>query len=291
MILNKTPTTSYPLQPRQDDKRLKRPVRFIARRATAHMRVLPDFLLVGGMKCGTSSMFRSLSRHSMIEPPFRKEVHYFSTGWQQGKSHSWYRAHFPRKSSVHDGSITGEACPAYLFHPTAMARCAMVVPDARIIVILRDPVERAISHYFHEVRMGRERLTIDKAMAVEEERMASISPGSECHDRAAAEMYLHASYKAQGIYVDQLERLYASYPASRVLVMKSEEIFVSPQQEVERALAFLGLEHERDPAGFPAANTGTNREPVSNDLIERLRGYFAPHNARLSAMLGSRFTW
>lgn len=132
----------YPLNPRTDDQRLKRRRKFWLNRLTARRRALPDFLLVGEMKSGTSSLFHYLQMHPLVAPPVRKEVHFFTIGYSKGAG--WYRAHFPLKSNIPAGGITGEGCPGYFFAPGVEHRIHDLLPNARLIVLLRDPVERAI---------------------------------------------------------------------------------------------------------------------------------------------------
>ncbi|MEJ2557594.1 MAG: sulfotransferase domain-containing protein, partial [Anaerolineae bacterium] len=124
---------------------------------TRFMRVLPDFLIIGAQKCGTDSLFRYLGGHPCIKLASSKEAHYFDLKFDKGIN--WYRSHFPLipyKYSVKrlrkQDLITGEATPYYLFHPHAPGRAAAIVPHVKLIVLLRNPADRAYSHYNHEVK-------------------------------------------------------------------------------------------------------------------------------------------
>src|SRR5215470_750369 len=137
-----------------------RSARFAARRATASARALPDFLIIGAQKAGTTSLYAYLTAHRDVRPAGRKEVHYFDLGFTAGAElgEGWYRSMFPLRARLAlDGRRTGrpvrtgEASPYYLFHPAAPQRAAALVPEARLLVLVRDPVERAWSHYRHEV--------------------------------------------------------------------------------------------------------------------------------------------
>ena len=226
-----------PLRSRSDDRRLVRGRAFRRRRLTAPLRAVPDFFVVGAMKSGTSSLFHYLCQHPLVAAPLRKEVHYFSHGRHLGKTDGWYRAHFPLRVRMAPGAITGEATPDYMYDPEVPARLAAMAPRARLIVILRDPVERAISHYHHEVRMGREYLPIEEAMAVEEERLASArAAGPE-----GRETWMHACYKARGRYAEQIERLRATFPPERILILGNNLLFRDPEQVMAQTLGFLGL--------------------------------------------------
>ena len=243
------------------------------------------------MKCGTSSLFRYLAQHPQVVPPVRKELHYFSLGEQQNKDFAWYRAHFPLRLSKPSGHITGEGCPAYLFHPTAIESAARALPEARIILLLRDPVERAISHYYHEVRMGREYLPIEQAMEVEEKRLGALPQDLHQADAHEIETYMHASYKKQGTYADHIEHLFQFYPRDQVLVVKSEDFFQDTASWLKDIMMFLGI--SPDPAGLnlKPKNVGDNKARSDPALIAELRAFFAPHEKRLKDLVGHQFAW
>jgi len=280
-------TTSYPMHARRNDRRLQRDRGFIRRLASAPLRALPDFLIVGTMKSGTSSLFRYLVQHPDIAPPLRKEIHYFSHGAPRGKGVQWYRAHFPMRHRLRGGQITGEATPNYSFQPGALELAHRLLGDIRVIMLLRNPVERAISHYYHQVRMGRERLPLDLALEVEEERLASADLATE----AGRELYANASYKARGIYVEQLSRIYQVFGRENCLVLQSEAMFADPITHVNRTLGFLGVAPCPAEMDLSPQNVGANRKGAPREVTEQLARYFAPHNERLYELLGQRLNW
>jgi hypothetical protein len=134
-------------------------------RATSFARPLPDFLILGAQKAGTTALYAYLRWHPEITGPSWKEVSYFDRHYRRGLS--WYRGHFPIGAG---DRLVGEASPGYLFHPLAPERVRATVPDAKLIALLRDPVDRALSHYHHEVALGREPLSFDEALEAEPER-------------------------------------------------------------------------------------------------------------------------
>lgn len=170
---------------------------------------LPTFLIIGAQRCGTTSLYDSLTGHPSILPALRKELHYFDNNYD--KCLEWYKAFFPLRlpretNSTANPPLRGEATPYYIFHPRAHQRIADVLPNAKLIVVLRNPVDRAYSHYWHEVRMGYEHLSFEEAIAKESERT-----GREVHDLLRDEQYRsvehqHFSYLNRGIYHQQLRR-------------------------------------------------------------------------------------
>src|SRR5436189_26280 len=125
------------------------------------MRPLPDFLILGAQKAGTTALYAYLRWHPQVTGPSFKEVSFFDRHYARGER--WYRAHLP----VRRRAVVGEASPSYLFHPLAPERVARMLPEARLIALLRNPVDRAFSHYQHEVALGREQLSFEDALAGE----------------------------------------------------------------------------------------------------------------------------
>ena len=211
---------------------------------TGRWRALPDALVIGAQRAGTSSLYRWLGDHPGVAPSFRKEVEYFSRYWARGED--WYRAHFEVRAGRRH--LRFEATPDYLFHPLAAARAASVVPDARIVVLLRDPVARAWSHYRHMVRLGYETLPFADALAAEESRCAGDMEALAAdpdHDARALLLY---SYAARGHYADQLARWCAVYPECRILLLPSADLFGDAPGAYAKVLEFLDLDPWSPPA-------------------------------------------
>jgi hypothetical protein len=208
-----------------------------ARTPTGGLRRLPDALVIGAQRCGTSSLYRYLGRHPDVAPSLRKEVEYFSRRFDRGER--WYRAHFALANGRR--RLAFEATPDYLFHPLAAERAAAVVPGARLVVMLRDPVDRAWSHYHHMVALGHEPLDFESAIAAEDERCASDRArlaADPSHDPVALLRY---SYAARGRYADQLAGWRARFAEERMLIVRSEDFFAAPGPVFGRIVEFLGL--------------------------------------------------
>ncbi|QBR91182.1 sulfotransferase [Nocardioides euryhalodurans] len=194
----------------------------------------PSFIIAGAMRSGTTALTSWLRLHPGVHMSSTKEVHFFDRHYDLGWP--WYAEHF---AGAPPGSATGEATPNYLYHPEAVTRMATDVPAARIVVLLRDPIARAHSHYLQRLTRGGEELSFGDALAAERERLAS---GDEL-DRA------HFSYADRGHYLGQLERLLEHYPREAVSIHLFEDLRDSPV-EVFRAIAdFIGV----DPTTVPEA--------------------------------------
>jgi hypothetical protein len=265
------------------------------RRVSSRARVLPDFVVIGAQKSGTTSLYRYLTAHPSIVGAATKEVHYFDVNHRRGVD--WYRSNFPPRrrlerltSRLGRRAMTGEASPYYLFHPHVPQRMHELLPDAKLIVLLRDPVERAISHHNHEVQDGFETLPLAEAIEAEERRLPR-SPDVLARDEPspAAFSHRHHSYLSRGRYAEQLEVWFALYPRERFLIMESRELFDEPPAAVARTLAFLDLPpHEL--SSYDNLSSRAKGE-IAPDLRRRLYEYFAPHNRRLYELLGTDFRW
>ncbi|MET7709572.1 sulfotransferase [Micromonospora sp. NPDC005413] len=247
---------------------------------------LPDFLVIGGQRCGTTSLYHHLAAHPRVRVATGKELQYFSV--HHGRGTRWYRGHFPRLAP---DERTFEASPYYLFHPSVPSRVAATLPEARFVALLRDPVQRAYSHYLHTRSYGAEPLSFADALDAEEDRLARAMRGGP-DTRAAHSALRNHSYAARGRYAEQLERWFAHVPRERIHVTRTEDLNVDPAGTYGEILSFLDL-----PAFTPEAFTRHTRRvddgtsQLTPDLRDRLTEHFKPHNARLAALLGWPDPW
>jgi hypothetical protein len=252
-------------------------------RATASVRPLPNFLILGAQKAGTTALYAYLRWHPQVTGPSFKEVSFFDRHYARGER--WYRAHFPARRRA----AVGEASPSYLLHPLAPERIARLLPDARLIALLRNPVDRAFSHYQHEVALCREPLSFEDAVAAEDERLR----GEVEHMLRDRAYFSHAwwnyTYVARGRYAEQLERWYAAFPRERLLVLFTEELAQDPGATYRRVLEFLGLE-PRDLPSYPRIFE-REYEQMHAETRAQLERTFAEPNRRLQALLGRELPW
>jgi hypothetical protein len=262
------------------------------RLATAPVRTLPDFLIIGAQKCGTTFLYQLLVQHPRVKPSFAKEVHYFDLNFRKGDD--WYRSHFPLQTRNIRKYITGEASPYYLFHPHAPRRASAVVPDAKLVVLLRNPVDRAYSHYQHQVKRvteGQTPETLPFEEAIEVEKR--ILPG-EVSRMLQNEYYVSSahrtrSYLSRGIYIDQLLAWSRFFQKKQLLILKSEDLFSDTTTVLERMLAFLEIPHwAPETYSIPNKREYTGLSPL---IRQRLDEYYKPHNQRLYEYLGVDFGW
>jgi hypothetical protein len=260
-------------------------------------RSLPDYVIIGAQKAGTTSLQKALARHPDVSPSLVKEIHYFDLHYERGEG--WYRAHFcteaERAHAERRGHpiVTGEATPFYLAHPLIAERAAHTIPDARLIVLVRDPVERAHSHYAHEVRLGREHAAIQDAFAHE------LTLGPDTGRRDPTDMdtrtLWHRSYLYRGLYAKQLAAWLARFRPDQLLVLRSEDYFAEPARTLDQVCTFLQVRKVSDlahPEAFDVHhNRGEPRAPLPLTLRKQLEAYFAGPNRALEDLLGRKMGW
>lgn len=265
----------------------------IFRRLTGFARVLPDFLILGVQKAGTTTLYNNLVRHHHVHQADIKEVHYFDTNWERGEN--WYRAHFALKNEKNKALkngvpwLTGEGSPYYIFHPLAPGRVKKVCPNARMIIILRNPVDRAYSHYHHEKRKGREPLTFEEALADEDSRLLGEADRIMSGGVSTSFAHQHYSYKTRGYYVDQLEKWFAQFPREQFLIIENSELSRNLQSTFDQVCTFLGI----DPVEIeqPRIKNVGSYEPMNPETRSQLVEHFAPYNQKLYALLGTDYGW
>jgi hypothetical protein len=258
-------------------KTLRRPIlnamvslKLKVRSLSAENRVLPDFIIIGAQKCGTSTLYKALLQHpNIVAPiniiaPIKKEIHFVDIPQNYSKGTRWYKTHFPSnfyrnlyKKVLHREFITGESSPGYLYFPHVSKRMKALLPNVKIIVMLRNPVDRAYSHYVHIFRPLKENLSFEEAVLKEEERIGEGFEMMRKNENFWDQNVARYGYKSRGIYAQVLD--------------------------------FLGL-----PKFMPKSyrkKTYPHYEKIKKDTRKKLVSYFKTHNERLYDLIGERFDW
>jgi len=266
-----------------------------AGRPAQRARLLPSFLIVGAERCGTTSMFDVLQQHPAIfgTTMRKKEVHFFDVAYDRGLG--WYQSQFPlaltaRLSARGAGTapVTFEASPYYMFHPLAPGRIERDLPGVRLLVLLRDPVERAYSAHANHVGHGLETESFERALELEDSRLAGETEKIIANPSYNSYSHRHHSYRIRGHYADQLEALEKVFGRDRILVIDSDDFFANPGPAYDQVLNFLGLPgHTPD---FTPQNARP-RSPMPEQIRAELEEHYRPHDERLAAWLGREPSW
>lgn len=262
---------------------------------TSGARIFPNYIVIGAQRCGTTSLYRNLIKHPCIAFSLFKETNFFDENFENGIR--WYLAHFPSisyrnyvKKLRGQDIVTGEASPNYFFHPHVPSRIFETVPKVKLIVMLRNPVERAYSHFWHEVKAGAETLSFDDAINREEKRLQGEMQRMLDDKSYYSFNYNHYSYLSRGIYVDQLKTWMKFFPQEQILVINSADFYKDSPRIFIKVLEFLNLPNWL-PKEFKRFNVGQKKEKMSSATRQRLIEFFEPHNKRLYSYLGKDFAW
>lgn len=259
-------------------------------------RVLPDLLIIGAMKSGTTTLFQMLSEHPGFMPPSTKEIQFFNNPRNFDRGPAWYRAHFPsrrkmlrRSEQLGYRAATGEATPS-MHIPMYAENAARIVPNARLVVSLRDPVERAWSHYQHMRRHFRPERN-GFAGAIEQDLewyRQGLELTTENHARLAPKL-VNRNYVQRGHYADQIEHWLRFFPRRQFLFLNFDAWKRAPGETVNDIARFTGLPvHDfRERRANAGGYAGAMPESCRQLLVEHYR----PHNRRLFELLGEDWGW
>ncbi|MGI9609854.1 MAG: sulfotransferase family protein [Acidimicrobiia bacterium] len=245
------------------------------RRLTSPIRALPDFLLIGGMRCGTTSVTSWLKLHPEVGGSTVREVHYFDRYYDRGTN--WYRSHFDYRKTRR---LTFEKSASYMLVPGTAGRAAALLPDARLVAIVREPAQRAWSHYRWRSNNGNESRTFREA--VESELSGPLVTPSYPSDRQ------DMPYVAAGRYASQLAPWIESYGPESLLIIDSHRLFEDPEPQLKRLCDHIGL--DRGVAPFVRRNQSPAEKPDSG-IIRLLREHYAESDRRLADMMGESPSW
>lgn len=268
-------------------------------RPTAGARMLPTFLIAGAARSGSASVFRALSEHPAVGQPFprgSREVHFFDNNY--GRGLGWYQSHFPFRAQMDRAArAVGVKAPLafesgiyYMFHPLAPERIKRDLPDAKLLVLLRDPVERAFSMHSHSVSFGYETETFERALELEDDRLAGQAEAMVADPTYYSFSHQHHSYRTRGRYIEQLEHLERVFGRDRIHVVDSMDFWASPVPVYDGILGFLGLPNVGYP-DFQHMNARARAAAMPDPVRAALEEHYRPYNERLATWLGQEPSW
>ena len=257
--------------------------------------VLPDFIIFGVSRSGTTSLYQYLSQHPNIEPSVVKELRFFDMYFDRGIN--WYRMNFPSKwqkfvftKLKHKKFITGEASGAYLQNPHTPKRIHNLNPNMKLILLLRNPVDRAFSHYIRKIKNGSEKLSFEEVIEKEKSRINGEHEKMEKNEKYYSPIYHSLAYITTGLYAIRLKHWLKYFSMRQILILENGEFLREPEKVYNQAIKFLDL---------PEWKLSTYRKFSKQDLNiemnpktrEKLLEYCKPFNEELYSLIGKRFDW
>lgn len=270
--------------PVRTKRQLKR-VWWQARIPTARWRSLPDFIVIGAQKAGTTSLFRFLTALPQVARPFGQEPVFFSHEIKFARGTDEYRASFPLNARLNH-RITGEASGEYLYYPDAPERIGKLVPHVRLIAVLRNPVDRTISQYFHNVKLGLEELSLEEAIQRELTWQRESNPVTGPPHRRFGVLGGGRAYLGRSMYAQHLSRWFDRFDGSQILIVEAESLFEDPAATTATVCDFLELPRPENQK-YSRHNAGL-RSSVDSDLSAWLNSTFSAPNRELDQLLRAR---
>jgi len=238
----------------------------------------PHFIIIGQAKCGTTSLYSYLTQHPQILPALLKEINFWQSKSNFPRGLDWYLSYFI-PIGKETNFITGEATTRYLDSPEAAQRLVQVFPKMKLIVLLRNPVNRAISEYYMFFRTGSEKRSLKTAVFAELEAL------TQQREIELNELY----YLSPSVYINSISRWMELFPQEQFLILRSEDLFADPDTTVNQVFQFLGVEPYQLQE-YPKKNSG-NYPPISQSMHRTLSDYFRPYNQQLEEYLDRKFNW
>jgi hypothetical protein len=258
---------------------------------TSSLRVLPNFIIIGSMKSGTTSLYYNICQHPCVLKAAYDEIGFFDSNYNLGLN--WYRSMFPTKKKMEgirlkEGiSITGEDTPFYFWNPSAAKRIKDILPNIKLISILRNPIDRAYSEYqdlaitdtnfpsFEEMIDDEIETRVYDELIITEENFETFNQKK--------------SYLLKGIYVDQLKIWNRLFARKQILTISSEDLKLNPQETLKTIFEFLNLSNYK--IETPQYKKQKKYVAMNPETREKLIEFYKPHNERLFKFMGKKFDW
>ncbi len=253
---------------------------------TSSMRVLPDFFIIGAVRSGTTSMYHYLDEHPSIVKSAYDELGFFDDNFRLGWA--WYRTLFPTNITKRivkrktGNFLTFDDTPFYVYNEDVAKKIKNYFPKTKLIIILRNPIDRAYSNYHLGVRMGDEKRTFDQAIDEEIQKIAK-------YNEIEMDDYISQSYLGRGIYAKQLEIWLKYFPAAVIKILESDRFSNNTEETMNEVFEFLDLpDHnirnleKKNVAEYP---------PMKTETRQKLCDFFSEYNEKLYDMLNVRYDW
>ena len=258
---------------------------------TGPFRVLPDFIIIGSMKCGTTSLYYDICEHPCASPAAYDEIGFFDSNFHLGLN--WYRSMFPTKRRIEDirrkegVAITGEDTPFYFWNPVAAKRIQKLLPNIKLITILRNPIDRAYSEY--QDLVSSESNSPSFETFIENEINTRRKDSSLITEENFEIFNQKNSYLLKGVYVDQLKIWAGLFPKEQIFTLSTENLNSEPITALESVFQYLNL------PDYKIKNIQHQKQkkyvPMNSQTRKILIEFFKPHNERLFKFIGKKFEW
>ena len=259
---------------------------------TSSSRALPNFIIIGAVRCGTTSLYQNICEHPNVISAKQDEIGFFDSNFHLGLN--WYKSFFPKNDELKKlkeekgVGITGEDTPFYLWNELVCDRILKTVPDCKLIIILRNPVNRAYSNYQLSIRNGKENLSFKEVIDIEKKQLAN--DGIYLDNKINLGKFKHPrSNLIKGWYYEQVKMWIEKFPQNQILVISTEELENKPQETMDIVFNFLKLPKYKMKQ-FQKLKF-VKYQNMNYETKKELLKYFEPKNERLFSLINKEFNW
>ena len=258
---------------------------------TGPLRVLPDFIIIGSMKCGTTSLYYDICEHPCASPAAYDEIGFFDSNFHLGLN--WYRSMFPTKRQIEgvrrkEGvAITGEDTPFYFWNPVAAKRIQKLLPNIKLITILRNPIDRAYSEYQDQASNESDFPSFETV--IENEMNMKRNDTSLITEENFEIFNQKNSNLLKGIYVDQLKIWTRLFPKGQIFTLTTEDLNSDSIGTLELVFQYLNLPKYK--IKNPQYKKQKKYVSMNTQTRKLLIQFFKPHNEELFKFIGKKFDW
>ncbi|MDP3920813.1 MAG: sulfotransferase domain-containing protein [Candidatus Omnitrophota bacterium] len=263
------------------------------------------FLIIGAQRSGTSALHTCLSRHPLLFGAPVKEIGYFAYNCKYGRGDEWYEREL-EPGNIDAARMTFETTPEYAYFPWCAERIHVFDPNIRLIMLVRDPVDRAYSAWQMFLNAFRQRAAwlveylsgIDSSISEPFYRLLEAPEPPDFETAVAAELSgennlpIEPSYIRRGLYGQQIERYLGRFGRDAILILDAAQFATRPAETLHRACRFLEIPYDSslcEPVSL--VNRGEYSQPVPVEAQEQLREYYRPHNEVFFNLIGQDFSW
>jgi len=252
---------------------------------TASSRVLPDFIISGTVRSGTTSLYYNICEHPSVLPASYDEIGYFDSNYHLGIN--WYRSMFPTEKEMKqvkketNFAITGEDTPFYFWKKEAAERIFQDIPNSKIIIIFRNPVDRAYSNYNLGIRKKTESLSFEDAID-EEMNFLKTHSFRDAVDR-------RRSYLSKGLYENQIKIWFDNFPREQIHILCTEDMKKNPKESLLKIFQFLGIPNYT--LKNPQRQKSAEYKKMEDETREKLLAFYKPYNQKLFETIQEKFDW
>ena len=252
---------------------------------TASSRVLPDFIISGTVRSGTTSLYYNICEHPSVLPASYDEIGFFDSNYHLGIN--WYRSMFPTEKEMKqvkketNFAITGEDTPFYFWKKEAAERIFQDIPNSKIIIIFRNPVDRAYSNYNLGIRKKTESLSFEDAID-EEMNFLKTHSFRDAVDR-------RRSYLSKGLYENQIKIWLDNFPREQIHILCTEDMKKNPKESLLKIFQFLGIPNYT--LKNPQKQKLAEYKKVDDKTREKLLTFYEPYNQKFFETIQEKFDW